>query len=176
LDKFIDTKDVFVDYSGKPLIIENSLPKGGQKYTDINGNEYVYAIFWTQITNKMDRPFEVKVTFPADSFELPSAPGNYFKLFLPSAEMTPSKAPLFNFGLEDLNSVLHGKLQNPSTLVRTVNTNESSRFYVVALFKEGVNGVIRAGVSLNNEKIYYRVNDQEILSGRANINNLVLKK
>lgn len=176
LDKFIDTKYEFVDYTGKPLIIENSLPKGGQIYTDINGKEYVYAIFWTQITNKMDSPFEVNVTFPADSLELPSSPGNYFKLFLPSEKMTPSKAPLFNFGLEDLNSVLNGKFENPSTLVRTVNPNETSRFYVVSLFKKGVNGVVRAGMSLNNEKIYYRVNDQKFLSGRANINNLKLKK
>jgi hypothetical protein len=165
LDKFIDTKYEFVDYTGKPLIIENSLPKGGQKYTDIRGKEYVYAIFWTQITNKMDSPFEVNVTFPADSFALPSSPGNYFKLFLPSEKMIPSKAPLFNFGLEDLNSVLNGKLQNPSTLVSTVNTNETFRFYVVSLFKEGVNGKVRAGMSLKNEKIYYSVNDLEILSG-----------
>lgn len=169
LDKFIDTKYEFVDNTGKSLIIENSLPKGGQKYTDINGKEYVYAIFWTQITNKMDCPFEVNLTFSADSFELPSSPGNYFKLFLPSEKMTPTRAPLYNFGLEDLNTVLNGKLQNPSTLVRTVNTNETSQFYVVSLFKEGVNGVVRAGMSLKNEKIYYRVNDREIQSGRVNI-------
>jgi hypothetical protein len=176
LDKFIDTKYEFVDYTGKLLIIENSLPRGGQKYTDINGKEYVYAIFWTQITNKMDSPIEVNIAFPADLFELPSSPGNYFKLFLPSEKMTPSKALLSNFGLEDLNTVLNGKLQNPSTLVRTVNTNETSRFYVVSLFEEGVNGVVRAGMSLNNEKIYYRVNDQEIHSGRVNIKSLELKK
>lgn len=176
LDKFIDTKYEFIDFTGKSVIIENSLPKGGQKYTDINGKEYVYAIFWTQITNHMDSPFEVNVTFPADSFELPSSPGNYFKLFLPSEKMTPSKAPLFNFGLEDLSTVLNGKLQNLSTLVRSVNTNETSRFYVVSLFKEGVNGIVRAGMSLNNDKIYYRINDREIESGRVNIKNLELKK
>jgi hypothetical protein len=175
-DKFIDTKYEYIDSSGKHLIIENSLPKGGQKYTDHNGKEYVYAIFWTQITNEIDSLFEVTLDFSTDTFELPSSPDNYFKLFLPSENMTVDKAPLFNYGLEDLDTVLGNKLQQSSSFQKAINSKATCLFYVVTLFKEGVDGVVRAGLRLENEKIYYRVNDKEIQSGQVNIKNLELQK
>jgi len=62
-DKYIDTRYEYSDAFGKNLIIENSLPKGGLKYTDPNGKEYIYAIFWTRMTNETDSPFELKPCF-----------------------------------------------------------------------------------------------------------------
>lgn len=55
--KNIDTKYVYSDPSGHNLIIENSLPRGGLKYTDPLGEVYVYAVFWTRIINETNNPF-----------------------------------------------------------------------------------------------------------------------
>ncbi len=175
-NKYIDSRFEYTDTTNKHLIIENSLPKGGLKYTNSNGEEYVYAIFWTRITNETANPFELSIEVPADSFRLPSSPDNYFKLFLSSEKMTIDKAPLFNYGLTDLDAVLGNKLQKSSSLQRTVNSKETSLIYVVTLFKQGVNGTVRAGFSLKDDKLYYRVNDKEIHCGQFNIKNLKLQK
>lgn len=82
---------------GNRLIIHNSFPKGGMKYTDPNGEVYGYVVFWTQITNETTNPIELKINFPLDSFEFPSPSGRYQKLLLPSDTMTIDKAPCFFF-------------------------------------------------------------------------------
>jgi hypothetical protein len=41
----------------------NSLPKGGLKYTYLNGKQYVYAIFWTRFINDTGNPFEFTINF-----------------------------------------------------------------------------------------------------------------
>ncbi|WP_289659844.1 hypothetical protein [Flavobacterium panacagri] len=55
-DKSIYTKYEYIDSEGKNLIIQNSFPKGGVRYTDPNGNEYIYAVFWTRIINETSSP------------------------------------------------------------------------------------------------------------------------
>ena len=45
LSDYIDTKYEYTDSTGKSLIIQNSLPRGGLTYTDPNGEIYVYAVF-----------------------------------------------------------------------------------------------------------------------------------
>lgn len=146
-DQYIDTRYEYTDSNNQHLVIENSLPKGGLKYTDPNGEEYVYAIFWTRITNETANPVELSIEFPANSFTLPSSPDNFFKMVLPSEKMTIEKASLFNYGLSNLNAVLDNKLQNSSSLQRIINSKEVSLFYVVSLFKKGVEGTIRAGLT-----------------------------
>ena len=175
-DKYIDTRYEYSDSNGKNILVENSLPKGGQKYTGPDNREYVYAIFWTQITNKTDSPFEFILSFTADSFELPSSPDNYFKIFLPSKMMTIDKKPLIDYGLTDLGLNLGSRLQESSSLQRTINPTETSLFYFVILFKQGVEGPLRAGLSLEDNKLYYRVNDKKIHSGQHSIKNLKLQK
>ena len=166
IDEYIDTRFEYADDTGKYLIIENSLPKGGLKYTYPNGEEYVYAIFWARITNETANPFELSIEFPSDSFKLPSSPYNYFKIFFPSEKMTLDKVPLLNYGLTGLDAILDNKHLNLSSLKKTINSNENSLFYVVTLFKEGVEGTVRAGFSLKDDNIYYRVNDKEIYCGK----------
>lgn len=176
VDKYIDTRYAYADSNGKHLIIENSLPKGGLKYTDPTGKEYIYAIFWTRIANETATPFELSIDVPAYPFELPSSPGNHFKIVLPSETMTIDQAPLFNYGLKGLNANLGNKLQHLSSLQRTINSKETSLFYVVTLSEQGVEGTIRAGFSMKDDKLYYRVNDKEIYCGQVNIKNLQLQK
>ena len=45
--RWIYTKYEYTDSIGQSLIIQNSFPKGGTKYTDPNGEVYNYAVFFT---------------------------------------------------------------------------------------------------------------------------------
>jgi hypothetical protein len=175
-DKFIDTRYEYADPNGKQLVIENSLPKGGLKYTDPNGQEYVYAVFWTRIANETANPFEWSIDFSEDTYKLPSSPNNYFKIVLPFEQMTIDKTPLFNYGLTDLDAILDEKLRNSASLQKTINSKATSSIYVVILTEQGIDGTIRAGFSLKDDKLYYRVNDKEIYCGQSNIKSLKPQK
>lgn len=175
-EKYIDTKYVYNNSTGSNLIIQNSLPRGGQKYTDPSGKVYIYAVFWTRIINETDNPLELKIEFPLDSQELPSSPSRYFKILLPSETMTLNKADSFNYGLTDLESFLDNSIHKPSSLKRTINPKESSGFYVVTLFNKGVDGTLRTGLSLKQQNLFYRINDKEIHCGKINLKKLVLRK
>ena len=175
-EKYIDTKYEYIDSIGSNLIIQNSLPKGGLKYTDPNGKVYVYAIFWTRIINETINPFELTINFPVDSQELPSSPGRYFKILLPSDKMTLDKEHLFNYGLTDLESFLDNGIHKSYSLKRTINPKETSTFYVVTLFNKGVDGTLRTGLSLKEQNLFYRINDKEIHCGKINLKNVMLQK
>ena len=168
-EKYIDTQNEYTDSIGNRVIIQNSFPKGGLKYTDTNGKDFVYAIFWTHITNETANLLELKINFPADSFELPSSTDISFKIFLPSEAMTPDKLPLFNYGLSGLESLLDNGFHNSSSLKKTINPNGSCMFYVVTLFNQGVEGVVRAELSLKEQNLFYRINDKEINCGQINL-------
>jgi hypothetical protein len=174
-EKYIDTQYKYTDSAGKSLIIQNSLPRGGLKYTDPDGKVYVYAVFWTRIINETGNPFELTVDFPADSYELPSSPGRYFKILLPSGTMTPEKESLFNYGLTDLELFLDNAVHKPSLLKRTINPKESGSFYAVTLFNKGVDGTLRAGLSLKEQNLFYRINDKEIRCGKINLKMMMQK-
>ncbi|GGG60243.1 hypothetical protein [Hymenobacter glacieicola] len=186
---YTDTWYEYADSTGKRVIIENSLPKGGLRYTAPDGREYVYAVFWTRIVNETAAPVHVSIAVPADSFNLadappppfkwsteapaalqqqPALPDNYFKLILPAEEMTLDKLPLFNYGLRDLKAVVDSQRQ-PSSLQRTVQPKATRFFYVIVLSKRGVEGVIRAGFRVKDDKLYYRVNGTDIYCGHASM-------
>jgi len=187
-EKDIYTKYEYTDSIGMSLIIENGFPRGGTKYTDPNGEVYVWAVFWTRIINETDNPLELKIGFPVDSYEVPSLPGKYFKILVPPDTMTLDKIPLFNYGLTDLESFLDKSIHKPSSLKRTINPKESSGFYVVMLsLIEGAHGTMRTGLSLKGQDLFYRIkidgsksnsksSDQEIQCGSINLKNLMLKK
>ncbi len=169
---WIDTKYEYTDSNGASLIIQNSFPRGGVKYTDPNGEVYVYAVFWTRIINETDNPLKLKIDFPVDSYEVPSLPGKYFKILVPRDTMTLDKEPLFNYGLTDLESFLDNSIHKSSSLKRTINPKESSGFYVVMLcLIEGAHGTLRTGLSLKGQNLFYRINDKEIHCGSINLKN-----
>ena len=147
------------------ITIQNSYPKGGQKYIAPNGKEYIFVVFWTSIRNKGDSNLELLINFPLESFTIPSSPHVNFKLYLPNEEMTLEKVPLFNYGL-DLKSFLDENIEKPSKFVKTINPNESYLFYVIALSNQGIDGVVRAGFELQQQKLIYKINNHEIDSGQ----------
>src|SRR5206468_1118586 len=177
-EKDIYTKYEYTDSIGKRLIIQNGFPRGGIKYTDPTGEVYMYAIFWTRIINETDNPLELKIDFPVDSYEVPSLPGKYYKILVPPDTMTLDKFPLFNYGLT-VKSFLDNSIHKPSSLKRTINPKESSGFYIVmlSLRVEGATGILRTGLSLKEQNLFYRIKllesnkmfreiyDKEILCG-----------
>jgi hypothetical protein len=187
-DPDIHSKYAYTDSIGKRLIIQNSFPRGGTKYTDANGEVYVYAVFWTRIINETDNPLELKIHFPVDAYEVPTLPGKYYKILVPPDTMTIDKEPLFNYGLTHLASFLDNSIHKSSSLNRTINPKESSAFYVVMLcLIEGAHGTLRTGLSLKGRNLFYRIkldgsrsnsksDDKEIQCGSINVENLRLKK
>jgi len=184
-------KYAYADPMGKHLIIHNSGPKGGIKYTDPNGETYGYVVFWTQITNETINPVELKIDFPLDSFEFPSSSGRYIKLLIPSDTMTIDKEPLFDYGL-NVKSFLDNHHYKSSSLKRTINPKESTAFYVVILAAwnhiAGGSGAIRTGLSLKEQNLFYKISayqmtpelplmdKKEINCGSISLKNLILQK
>ena len=177
------------DSMGNRLIIHNSFPKGGMKYTDPNGEVYGYVVFWTQITNETINPVELKINFPLDSFEFPSSSGRYQKLLLPSDAMTIDKAPLLSYGL-NVKSFLDNHRFEASSLKRTINPKDSTAFHVVIFSKwkpiaDG-SGSMRTALSLKGQNLIYKISAYklthdlplidkvEINCGSINLKNLVL--
>lgn len=189
-ERNIHTKYEYTDSIGKSLVIQNGFPRGGIKYTDPNGEVYAYAVFWTRIINETDNPLELKIDFPVNSYEVPYLPGKYYKVLVPPDTMTLDKFPLFNYGLTDLESFLDKSIHKPSSLKRTINPKESSGFYVVilSLTTEGASGMLRTGLSLKGQDLFYRIalysstpaksliNEKEINCGSINFKNLLLRK
>ena len=187
-ERNVHTTYEYADSIGKRLIIQNSIPRGGIKYTDSNGEVYVYAVFWTRIINETDNPLELKIDFPVNSYEVPSLPGKYYKILVPPDTMTIDKEPLFNHGLADLESFLDKSIHKSSSLKRTINPKESSGFYVAILFDSGVVGPFRTGLSIKGQNLFYKVtryagkqvvslvDEKEINCGGINLKNLMLKK
>jgi hypothetical protein len=163
-DKHIYNQYEYKHSNEERLVIQNSFPKSGGIYTDPNGKQYTYAVFWTRIINETANAVDVNIDFPIDPFEMPSSSGNYMKLFLPSETMTIDKEPLFDYGLA-VKSFLNSNRNNPSTLKKTISAKDSSSFYVVALSNHGVNGTLRTGFRLKQQDLYYRINDKTIHCG-----------
>jgi hypothetical protein len=192
-DPGIHTKYEYTDSIGKRLIIQNGYPRGGSRYTHPNGEVYAYAIFWTWIINETDNPLQLKIDF-LDSYEIPSLPGKYYKLLVPPDTMTSDKEALFNYGLTDLDSFLDTSIHKPSSLKRTINSKDSSSFFVVKLnlISEGPRGggdILRTGLTLKGQDLFYRVSvyknspasaslitEKEIDCGSINLKNLMLRK
>ena len=174
-EEYVDTKYEYTDPTGRGIIIQNSFPKSGTHYTDPTGKGYIYAVFWTRIVNETDNPCELTIDFPAESSELPFAPGVYYRLFFPPDTMTIEKGPLYDYGL-DLKSSLDNSISKPFSLKRTIGPKESSAFYVVTLSNKGVNGTLRTGFSLKEQDLFYRINKTEIHCGKINLKKLTLRK
>jgi len=176
----------YADSMGKRLIIQNSLSRG-IKYTDPNGKKENKVLFWTRITNETENPLELNIDFPVE-YEVPSLPGRYFKILLPSDTMTLDKEPLPDYGITDLKSFLDNSTHKPTSLKRTINPKESGGFYVAILCDSGVVGPFRTGLSIKGQNLFYKVtryagkqggsliDEKEINCGSINLKNLVQQK
>ena len=179
-ERNVHTMYEYADSMGKRLIIQNSLSRG-IKYTDPNGKKENKVLFWTRITNETENPLELNIDFPVE-YEVPSLPGRYFKILLPSDTMTLDREPLPDYGITDLKSFLDNSIHKPSSLKRTINPKESGGFYVAILFDSGVIGPFRTGLSIKGQNLFYKVtrytgkqggslvDEKEINCGSINLN------
>ncbi len=151
--EWIDTEVKYSDSTGKGVIIQNSLPRGGQ-YTDPAGRIFSYGVFWTRVINETSTPFELKINLPSDSFAIAAAPNLYLKLFLPPDTMTDDKESLYDFGIKNLNFFLDTGFNKPTTFQRTIYPKEECLFYIGASPGAGC----RAGFVLKGQDLFYRIN------------------
>lgn len=155
--KFIDSQYEYTNAHSEKFIIQNSLPKGGLTYTDTQGNDFVYFVFWSRIVNNTGQSIKLAINFPADSFELSS--NLNFTIMLPSEEMTPGKEHLFNYGLNDIDALLDTCIYKATSLQKEIMPNDMHAFYVVVLYNLRVEGVVRTALTFKNQKLFYRVNE-----------------
>ena len=187
-DKNVYTKYKYTNSKGGSITIENSLPKGGMKYTDVKGEIYNYVVFWTRIMNQTDNTLKLNINFPLNSYKVPSLPGKYYEILIPSDTMTIEKSPLYLYGLTNFETFLNNNIHKESNLKRTINSKESTGFYVVMLcLSEGAHGTMRTELNLEEENLFYKVkvdgsntnnksSDKQIRCGNINLKNLTLQK
>jgi hypothetical protein len=160
----IDTESKYADSTGKGIIIQNSLPKGGGYldsirkigYTYSNGKNFSYVIFWTTVINETATPLELTINFPADSLAIFPSPDSYLKLLLPPATMTPDKKSMGDYGVTGLKYFLDTSFNKPTKLQRAINPKEECFFYIAALLYQA-RGTARAGLALKGQDLYYRI-------------------
>ena len=160
------TEFVYEDIFNGSIIIQNSFPKGGQGYTSPNGNDYVFLVFWTSITNETETDIEIKVNLLPESFEIPSSPNIEFNLYMPKEEMTVEQVNLQNYGL-DLKSFLDENIDTTSKLIARISPKTSHLLYMVAVSNQGVNGIVRAGFELEGQDLIYQINGHKIYCGEV---------
>jgi hypothetical protein len=187
-DENVYSKNEYTNSDGGNINIENSLPKGGMKYTDANGKIYNYVVFWTRIINQTKNSVEVNINFPMDSFEVPSLPGKYYEILIPSDTMTIKKSPLYLYGLTNFESFLNNNIHKESNLKRTIESEESTGFYIVMLcLSEGAHGTMRTELNLKEGNLFYRVkvdgtntnnksSDKQIRCGSIKLKKIILQK
>lgn len=185
--KYVYSHYEYTDSIGKRLIIQNGFPRG-EPYTAPNGKQCFKVIFWTRIINETDSPMELKIDFPVDAYEIPSLPGNYYKVLIPRDTMTIDKVSLYDYGLTGIKAFLDTSIDNPSSLKRTINPKDSSGFCVIILgFAGKSDGTTRTELSLKGQDLFYRMkidgsrshsksSDTELNCGRINLKNLVLQE
>ena len=153
--EWIDTEVKYSDSTGKGIIIQNSLPRGGP-YDHPAGKRFGYGIFWTRVINETASSLELTINFPADSFAIFPQPDSYLKLFLPSGTMTIDKVSLYDYGAGS-QSFLDTAFYKPTMLQRTIYPKEECLFYIALVFQTPDNGAVRTGLVLKDQELFYRV-------------------
>ena len=181
-DNEVYTKYVYTDSNGKNVIVQNSYPRGGTKYTDPKGNVCSYAMFSTHIINETDNPLLLNIDFPIKSYDISNFPGKYFKMLVPDDIKTVDKFP----SQRDLKSFLDNNIDKPSSFKRTINPKESSSVYFIMLISTlEATGMTRTELSLKGQDLLYKISryskttlidEKEINCGSINLKNLSLQK
>ena len=151
----IHTEMKYTYSTGKVVTIQNSGPRGGRGFTDANGVKFGYRVFCTRVINESATPLELTITFPADSFPLPS-PDSYMKVFLLPDTMTHVKeiSPDYDANLKSFYEAVLHTLPN---LQRIINPKEAYLFHIVVLRHHTRNAVPRGGFALKGQDLFYRI-------------------
>ncbi len=145
-----------VEYKNAGVVIHNSFPKGGGRYTGPTGMEHSYVIFWTRIVNESDRQLELAVSLPSDPFTLFPSPDSYIKLFLLPDTMTLEKVQLPDYGVTNLKFSLDAGFNKPIRLQATVEPKAERFFYTAVIFYQA-RGTARAGLVLKGQDLFFKI-------------------
>lgn len=170
-EEFIDSQFEYSDSIGNSLLVQNSFPKGGQKYTDPKGNRYVYAVFWTRISNQTSQNIRINLKFTTAAQVLSSSPEIRFNLILAPVSMSEDKIHQMNYGLSNIDFILDNTLGQFPEFDQKIQPNESEMFYVIVLTSQGIDGTIRSSLQLENQDLIYHINQTEIKVGKAFLGN-----
>jgi hypothetical protein len=159
--KRFQTPGVENETDNNGIIIQNSFPKG-DGYRDSNGKVYRVAIFWTRIINSSKQSIQLAINFRADSLVNPAMGDLHAKLFLLPDSMTLDKNQLYGYGITDLRSVLDNRVNEETSLRRTILPDQEYMFRV-GMFSdpeeipasEQRNYVLRSGLVLKKEELIY---------------------
>jgi len=142
--------------AGNEVYIQNSLPKGGGRYTDRIGRTFSYVIFWYRIVNKSNKPMELNIKFPSDSLTFFSSPDHYLKISMPLDTMKLEKESMFDYGISNLKYSLDKNFFKPTQLVKTIKPKEERLFYIAMLFYYAT-GSARTELVLKEHKLFYNI-------------------
>lgn len=156
LDRYVDTETEYPDVTGKSVIIQNSLPKGGP-YIAPSGKTYGRGVFWTRVINETDTPIKLNINFSGDSLAVFPTPDSFLKLFLPPDTMALDKLWMFDYGITDLYPFLNTCFHEPTSLQKTIHPNEEYIFYIALIIQVPDNGAVRTGFVLKGEELFYKV-------------------
>lgn len=154
--KWIHTEARYTDSTGNMVLIQNSFPKGGGRYTDASGKTYSYVIFWARVVNESNTPLALKINFPAKPFSIFPSPGSHIRISLPPDTMTFEKVLLFDYGLTHLQSFLDSGLYKPSLLQKNMKPGEEHLFYIMVLFYQA-QGSARASLIPKGEDLFFKL-------------------
>lgn len=144
------SKVAYASSKEKKIVISNSLPKGGG-IVQHNGNEYNYFIFWTNIHNDSPIPLDLKIKFPTIiSFE---SKESHAKVVMPKFTMTIDKLQEFDYGLQDIPSLLINELKD---LNNRISPFKNHLFYSV-VFIHKTKWPVRAEYILKDKKLFYKI-------------------
>lgn len=170
-EEFIDSQFEYSDSIGNSLLVQNSFPKGGQKYTDPEGNKYTYAVFWTRISNRTNQNLRINLNLPTEAQSLTSSPEIRFNLILAPVSMSEDKIHQMNYGLSNIDFILDNTLGQVPEFDQKIQPNESEMFYMIVLTSQGIDGTIRSSLQLENQDLIYHINQTEINVGKAFLGN-----
>ena len=142
------------------IVIQNSFPNGGPYSSSTGKNtHYSFLIFFTRVINETDRPLQLTINFPADSFATGEAGNVYMKVFLPPDTMT--------FDIDRYNAGLESYLdfKKPTMFQKTINPKEECLFHIGTVFYQAKGtawgdqsrGGNRAELVLKGQDLFYRM-------------------
>jgi hypothetical protein len=154
--KWVYTEVKYAESDGKGVVIQNSFPRGGGRYTHSNGKEFSYVIFWNRVINETTGPIELTINFPVDALAIFPSPDSYLKIFLPDATMTSDKVLIGDYGLTDLKSFLDANFDRQPKLHKTIEAKEECMFYIGMLFHHA-SGSARTELQLKGMEVFYNI-------------------
>ncbi len=162
--KFFYTEATY-SLGGNEVYIQNSLPKGGGRYTDRRGRTFSYVIFWYRVANKSNKTVKLNIQIPSDSLAFFPSADQYIKVSIPVDTMKLEKESMLDYGITNLKYSLDINFSQSTQFVKTIKPNQESLFYIAMLF-HNASGSARTELVLKEQKLFYTIKaggDQTII-------------